>query len=231
MNTGMVERVAAIRERVAQACARAGRDPEAVALVAVSKKQPPDAIAEAAAAGLTVFGESRVQEAAQKIPQCPGRLEWHLIGHLQTNKVAGAVALFSTIHSVDSWRLLDAVERAAAAAGVRVRALIEVNVSGERSKFGLPPEEVPGVLERGAGLARVEVVGLMTVPPFEPDPERVRPFFAALREGRDRWARESGLALPELSMGMTGDFEVAIEEGATCVRIGTGIFGAREAIP
>jgi pyridoxal phosphate enzyme (YggS family) len=202
-----------------------------VAIVAVSKKQPPEAIAAAAAAGMTVFGESRVQEAAQKIPQCPGRLEWHFIGHLQTNKVAAAVALFSTIHSVDSWRVLEAVEQAAVAAGVRVRAMLEVNVSGERSKFGLSPEEVPGVLERGAALTRVEVVGLMTVPPFEPDPEKVRPYFAALRQGRDRWARETGLALPELSMGMTGDYGVAIEEGATCVRIGTGIFGAREATP
>jgi len=231
MNTEMVERVAAIQAHVAQACARAGRDPESVAIVAVSKKQPPEAIAAAAAAGLTVFGESRVQEAAQKIPQCPGRLEWHFIGHLQTNKVAAAVALFSTIHSVDSWRVLEAVEQAAVAAGVRVRAMLEVNVSGERSKFGLSPEEVPGVLERGAALTRVEVVGLMTVPPFEPDPEKVRPYFAALRQGRDRWARETGLALPELSMGMTGDYGVAIEEGATCVRIGTGIFGAREATP
>jgi pyridoxal phosphate enzyme (YggS family) len=231
MNTEMVERVAAVQAHVAQACARAGRDPESVAIVAVSKKQPPEAIAAAAAAGMTVFGESRVQEAAQKIPQCPGRLEWHFIGHLQTNKVAAAVALFSTIHSVDSWRVLEAVEQAAVAAGVRVRAMLEVNVSGERSKFGLSPEEVPGVLERGAALTRVEVVGLMTVPPFEPDPEKVRPYFAALRQGRDRWARETGLALPELSMGMTGDYGVAIEEGATCVRIGTGIFGAREATP
>lgn len=231
MNTEMVERVASIQARVAQACARAGRDPESVAIVAVSKKQPPEAIAAAAAAGLTVFGESRVQEAAQKIPQCPGRLEWHFIGHLQTNKVAAAVALFSTIHSVDSLRVLEAVEQAAVAAGVRVRAMLEVNVSGERSKFGLSPEEVPGVLERGAALTRVEVVGLMTVPPFEPDPEKVRPYFAALRQGRDRWARATGLTLPELSMGMTGDFGVAVEEGATCVRIGTGFFGAREATP
>lgn len=224
---GPEEQLESVRLRIGQACARAGRLPESVSLCAVSKTHGPDAVGALAAAGQRVFGESRVQEAQQKIPLCPGRLEWHFIGHLQTNKVRQAVALFSTFHAVDSARLLEALHAAADAQGVRLRAFVEVNVSGERSKFGLAPEDVPALLARGASLPRVELAGLMTIPPFDPDPEQTRPYFARLRELRDRWAGETGLALTELSMGMSTDFEVAVEEGSTWVRVGTTLFGER----
>lgn len=225
---GVEEQLEGVLARLEQACARAGRPRDSVALCAVSKKQGPAAVAALAAAGVRVFGESRVQEAQQKIPQCPGRLDWHFIGHLQTNKARHVAALFSTVHAVDSERVLEALDAAAEVQGVRLRAFVEVNVSGERSKFGLAPEAVPALLERGAGLSRVELAGLMTIPPFDPEPEHARPFFARLRDFRDRWSHESGLALPELSMGMSGDFEVAVEEGATWVRLGSVLFGERE---
>ncbi len=221
--------VDAVMARVVAACARAGRDPATVTVCAVSKTHGPDAVRALADLGLRVFGESRVQEAAQKIPLCPGRLDWHFVGHLQTNKVRPALTLFTTLHAVDSLRLLEALERTADELGVRPRVFLEVNVSGERSKFGLAPEAVPPVLERAAALTRVAVVGLMTIPPFDPEPEAARPYFARLREWRDRWALESGLALDALSMGMSGDFESAIAEGATCVRLGTALFGTRPA--
>jgi pyridoxal phosphate enzyme (YggS family) len=174
-----------------------------------------------------VFGENRVQEARQKIPQCPGHLEWHMVGHLQTNKVSHAVRLFSMIHSVDSPRLLEAVDRACETAGRVLPVCLEVNVSGERSKFGLKPGEVPAVLERSTRLLNVDVVGLMTIPPFTEDPGDARPFFRRLREQRDVWRAQSGFSLDQLSMGMSHDFEVAIEEGATWIRLGTVLFGRR----
>lgn len=223
----MTERIAAIQERISSACARAGREPGSVTLVAVSKTHPPEAIREAANAGLTVFGESRVQEARAKIPLCPSGISWHLVGHLQSNKVKHAVQLFEVIHSVDSFRLLEAVDRACDEAGRRMDVLLEVNVSGEAVKFGLGPEAVPDVLKRANELMRVNVAGLMTMPPFAEDAEKARPHFRRLRELRDKWRAESGFALDQLSMGMSGDFEVAIEEGATLVRVGTALFGER----
>lgn len=227
MTESIQERVAQVQAAMAEACARAGRDVQDVGLVAVSKTFPPEYVAEAVAAGLTVFGESKVQEAAQKIPLCPARIAWHMVGHLQTNKVRHAVHLFRMIHSVDSWKLLEAIDRACDESGARVQVCIEVNVSGERSKFGLPPADVPAVLEKSTGLMRVSVAGLMTVPPFDPDPEKTRPFFATLRELREGWRAQTGLALDGLSMGMSHDFRVAIEEGATWVRVGSSLFGER----
>lgn len=224
---GIADNLAAVRGQIAAACARAGRAGESVRLLAVSKTYGPAAVRAAAAAGQRLFGENRVQEAAAKIPECPERLEWHLIGHLQGNKAAPAARLFDWVHSVDSAKLLEALDREAGAAGRRLQALVQVNVSGERAKSGLAPEGAPAVLALGNRLRNVQVCGLMTIPPLAEDPEKARPFFRRLREFRDRWAAELGLELPELSMGMTHDLAVAIEEGATFVRVGTGIFGAR----
>lgn len=217
----------AVRAQIAAACVRAGRAPEAVRLVAVSKTYGPEAVRAAAAAGQRLFGENRVQEAAAKIPECPGRLEWHLVGHLQGNKAAAAARLFDWIHSVDSAKLLETLDRHAGEAGRTLPVLVQVNVSGERSKSGLAPEAVPAVLALAGTLRHVQVRGLMTIPPLAEDPETSRPYFRRLRELRDRWAAETGADLPELSMGMTHDLEVAVAEGATFVRVGTGIFGAR----
>ena len=224
-------RIASIQARMASACARAGRDPGGVRLLAVSKTQPPESVAEAATAGLTVFGENKVQEAAAKIPQCPSHLHWHLVGHLQGNKVRAAVRLFETIHSVDSTGLLERVNALAGDEGVRPSILLEVNVSGEASKFGLRPDNVAPVLDAARGLSQISVVGLMTMPPFTEDPERARAHFRALRELRDRLRSDTGFDLPELSMGMSADFEVAIEEGATWIRVGTDLFGPRPPRP
>ncbi len=221
------ERVEAVRARVAAACARAGRDPAGVEILAAAKNQGPDQVREAAAAGLHVVGENRVQEAAQKIPLCPGGLEWHLIGHLQTNKARHAVRLFQTIHSVDSERLIEALDEACDEEGVALPLFLEINVSGERSKWGFAPEAGLAALRKADGWRRIMPAGLMTVPPFTPDPEGARPYFKALRELRERWRDETGLGLEHLSMGMSGDFEVAIEEGATLVRLGTVLFGPR----
>ncbi len=233
MNEGesIAERVERVRARVAAACARAGRDSASVRIVAVSKTHPPESVEAAAAAGLTIFGESRVQEAAAKIPHCSGLLEWHLVGHLQSNKARAAVLLFSTIHSVDSADLLRRLDRIAEEEGRRLRVLLEVNVSGEGSKFGMRPEMLAGVLKAAEGLSRIEVAGLMTVPPICEEAERARGFFGALRALRDRARAETGFELPELSMGMSHDFEPAIEAGATLVRIGTAIFGPRPKRP
>ncbi len=221
------EQLSEVRRRIADACARAGRDPSGVRILPVTKTFGPDAVREAAECGLDAFGENRVQEARQKIPLCPDHLVWHLIGHLQSNKVREAVALFEVIHSVDSARLLGLVDAAAEAAGRRPTVLLEVNVSGEGSKFGLSPDGVAAVLEGADRLMNVNVAGLMTIPPFNPEPEAVRPFFRALRELRDRLALAGGRPLPQLSMGMSHDFETAVEEGATTVRLGSILFGKR----
>ena len=221
------ERLAFVRRRIDEACQRVGRRSAEVSLLAVTKKVEPERISEAAGCGLTVFGESRVQEAKQKIPLCPGHLEWHMIGHLQTNKVRDAVQLFGMIHAVDSMRLLEAIDSAREAVGTPIRACIEVNLSGEGSKFGLRESDVLNVLKAAVKMERVEIAGLLTIPPFTEDPGAARPIFRALRELRDRLAAETGMKLPELSMGMSHDFEVAIEEGATWVRVGSALFGER----
>lgn len=224
MNKSFPERLEQVELRIATACAKAGRPRNDVRLLAVSKTKPPEAVREAAECGLRLFGENRVQEAQSKIPMCPHGLEWHLIGHLQTNKAKIAARFFQMIHSVDSLKLLQALD---ASAGTTLPVLLQVNVSGESAKFGMKPEEVAGVIDAVNQMQKVEVHGLMTIPPFSPDPEKTRVHFTNLRELRDRLQDETGTPLPELSMGMSHDLEVAIEEGSTWVRIGTDLFGGR----
>lgn len=221
------ERVERVQTRLEAACAACGRDPAEVTVVAVSKKHPPESVDAVAAAGMTVFGENRVQEAGQKIPLCSGHLEWHLIGHLQTNKARAAAQLFSTIHSVDSLRLLNALDPAAGEAGGNLNIFLQVNVSGEGTKYGFAPDEVEAALDRATELHNLNVVGLMTMPPFTEDPEGAREHFVALRELRDRLRDATGFPLDALSMGMSHDFEVAVSEGATHIRVGTDLFGKR----
>ena len=221
------QRMERVRERVAKACARGGRRTDEVRVVAVSKTFGPEAVAALAEAGQTVFGESRVQEAVQKVPLCPSRLEWHMVGHLQRNKVKQVVPWCSMVHSVDSARLLQALDAACAQAGKTMPVLLEVNLAGESSKFGLAPAAVPAVLESTGTVVHLDVIGLMTLPPYREDVEAVRPYFRELRQRRDEWSRTIGIGLPELSMGMSHDFEVAIEEGATWIRPGTCLFRER----
>ncbi|MEI8140862.1 MAG: YggS family pyridoxal phosphate-dependent enzyme [bacterium] len=228
MSSALENRYEGIVRRMNSACGRAGRDPASVQLLAVSKTQHPDDIAAVAALGIETFGENRVQEARGKIPLCPSRIHWHLIGHLQSNKAREAVHLFEMIHSVDSLRMLETLDRCAADDGRSLPVCLEVNVSGERSKFGMSPVQVEETLEAANRLFRVKIVGLMTIPPIAENPEKARPFFCALRELRNRMQTVTGLNLPELSMGMSHDFEVAIEEGATWIRVGTLLFGPRK---
>lgn len=227
MSEAMEERFENIQTRIAEACARCERDPAEVLLVAVSKMHPPESVDALAQLGCSVFGESRIQEALQKIPMCRSGLTWHGIGHLQRNKAAAAVELFSRLHSIDSVRLLERVESCAAAAGRHIQAFLEINVSGESSKYGFAPEEVPEVLTILPSLRYVQIDGLMTIAPFSEDPEDSRGHFRRLRELRDRWVSQTGWPLDELSMGMSNDLEVAIEEGATMVRVGSALFGPR----
>jgi pyridoxal phosphate enzyme (YggS family) len=197
-------------------------------MAAVTKGIGPEQVRNAAEAGLRIFGENRVQEARQKIPMCSSELEWHMIGHLQTNKVRDAVRLFSMIHSVDSLKLIRSINDACGLTGNAMPVCLQVNVSGESSKYGLSPEDVPAVLQESKGLINVDITGLMTIPPFASEPEDVRPFFRRLRELRDQWQDECGIPLRELSMGMSNDFDVAVEEGATWVRLGSILFGERD---
>jgi pyridoxal phosphate enzyme (YggS family) len=217
----------AVRTRIAAACQRAGREPSSVTLVAVTKTQPPEVVTEASKAGLGLFGENKVQEGKAKIPLCPGNLRWHMIGHLQTNKCRDAVGLFEMIESVDSLHLAEEISRRAEQAGKTMPILLEVNAVGEASKFGYPPERLVAELAQVNSLPRLEIHGLMTVPPWSADPEKVRPVFRQMRQLKQRCEQILEAPLPHLSMGMTGDFEVAIEEGATIIRVGTALFGAR----
>ena len=211
-----------IRERIVASATKADRQPGDVTLVAVSKGVEPERVELAVAAGNTLLGESKVQEARMKIPLVSGRALWHMVGHLQTNKAREAVGLFELIHSVDSVKLAVELNKWAEHAGKVQAILLEVKTSGETSKFGLKPEDVAAALSEINKLPRLEVQGLMTIAPFFEEVEKTRPCFRCLRELRDAFG------LRELSMGMTHDFEVAIEEGATLVRIGTGIFGERK---
>ncbi len=228
MGERIADRLAGIRSRMAAAASRAGRDPASIRLVAVSKMMPLEAIREALEAGVTTLGENRVQEAASKIAALPGAATWHLVGHLQTNKARLAVQLFEVIHSLDSEKLARELDRHGGQAGKVVRCLVEVNLGGEASKSGTTEEGLRPLLETAATLPHVRIEGLMTIPPLLSDPEEIRPYFRRLRFLRDRLQGE-GFRLGELSMGMTQDFEVAIEEGATLVRIGTALFGPRRA--
>ena len=216
-----------IRRRMADAAQRAGRDPASVRLVAVSKTYPAEAVAAAAATGQRIFGESRVQESRDKIPACPPGLEWHFIGHLQKNKVRQALPLFPFFHSIDSTALAGAIDRIAGETGVKAQGLLEVNVSGEETKHGFTPEELRAQFPTLSKLPHLRIRGLMTMAPYNENPEEARPVFRALRELRDELQSTYQHPLPELSMGMSGDFEPAIEEGATLVRVGSSIFGAR----
>jgi pyridoxal phosphate enzyme (YggS family) len=223
----VAENVGRILDRIARAERRAGHPAGSVKLVAASKTQPLSLILEAHAAGLTVFGENYVQEAAEKIPGLPDA-EWHMIGKLQGNKVRKAVSLFSCIQTADSAVRLDEISRCAVEAGKVVPVLLEVNVGEEGSKAGIPPADLRRVAEVSLGLPGVRVSGLMAIPPYTEDPEESRPYFVRLRGLRDAVSRElPGTELRELSMGMSADYEAAIEEGATMVRVGTAIFGFR----
>jgi pyridoxal phosphate enzyme (YggS family) len=221
------QNLGSIQSRIRAACERAGRSPESVMLLAVTKTHPPEMIAHAARRGLRCFGENKVQEARAKIPQCPGNLRWHMIGHLQSNKCRDAVTLFEMIQSVDSFDLAQEINKRAEQVSKSMPILLEVNAMGEASKFGYKPEKLLAELPQINALQRLEVHGLMTVPPWAPNPERVRPVFRQLRALKMKCEEVIGAPLPHLSMGMSGDFEVAIEEGATIVRIGTALFGER----
>jgi len=215
-----------VTRRIAISCEKSGRPVTSVSLVCVTKEAPPDRIREAIAAGARILGENRVQDALRKHAEIGDAAAWHLIGHLQTNKAADAVHFASLIHSVDSLRLAQAIHTAALRAGKVQDILVQVNVSGEASKFGIGPGDVRELLDGIAALPCVSVTGLMTIAPLVDDPEKVRPVFRALRELRDTLnaGRQPQDALRHLSMGMTGDFEVAVEEGATLVRVGRAIF-------
>ncbi len=224
----IAENLEAVRAVIADAAGRSHRSAEEIELVAVSKTHPPDAVAEAIAAGQSVFGESRVQEARAKIPLLPGRARWHFIGHLQRNKIRQALALgFDLLHSVDSLETARDLDRLTGETGAFPRFLLEVNVAGEASKFGFSPAKLHAQLEELLAVNRLQIEGLMTIAPFAPEAEASRPHFVALRQLRDQLQAEFRVPLPRLSMGMSGDYAVAIEEGATLVRVGTAIFGTR----
>jgi len=214
------------QDRIGAAASRVGRDASSVTLVAVSKAMPVDVIREAVEAGVTILGENRVHEARDKITVLPGIATWHLVGHLQSNKAKLAIQLFELIHSLDSLKLAQVLDRHGQELAKPLRCLIEVNLGGEESKSGMTEDGVRPLLEAAAGLHHLRIEGLMALPPFLPDPEQIRPYFRRLRTLRDK-LHDEGVPLAELSMGMTHDFEVAIEEGATMVRIGTAIFGPR----
>jgi pyridoxal phosphate enzyme (YggS family) len=216
-----------IQQRIAATCARVGRDADSVMLLAVSKTHPPDTIRAAVDCGQVFFGENKIQEAKAKIPLCPGRARWQFIGHLQSNKVRDAVELFEMIQGVDSLSIAQEISKRAEQAGKTLPILLEVNVAGEGTKFGYAPERLRAELNGLNGLPRIEVHGLMAIPPFTPVPEKARPYFQKLRALKTECEQILGAPLPHLSMGMSGDFEVAIEEGATIVRIGTALFGER----
>jgi len=221
--------LAEVRRRIEAAARRVGRDSGGVRLVAVSKTVALDHLKEAVVAGQRLFGENYLQEAREKITALGAGLTWHLVGHLQTKKAKAAVELFHLIHAVDRLKLARALEDAAARQGKIQEILLQVKLAEEETKSGAAPEEVPGLLQEISRMPHLRVLGLMTMPPWFPDPEEARPYFRALRELRDRLQSQKIIAGPlnELSMGMTGDFEVAVEEGATLVRIGTAIFGQR----
>ena len=227
-NTFIASNLAEIRQRMARSASRAGRAAEDITLVAVSKTFPPEAIRDAYELGVRHFGENRVQEWESKRSTVTGLdATWHLIGHLQSNKARRAANLFSRVDSVDSIALAQKLDATAAAEGNRLKVLIEVHQGGEETKSGVPEADLPALTKGMAHLRNLELLGLMTIPPYFEEPERVRPYFRRLRELRDKTGAQLGLPLTVLSMGMSHDFEIAIEEGATEIRVGTGIFGQR----
>lgn len=225
----VAENFKVVMARIAAAAKRAGRDPSSVRLVVVTKTVDQDRIHEAVATGAAILGENRVQEAKEKIEALGRIANWHLIGHLQTNKAKYAVKLFDLIHSVDNLELAAEIDRQAAKIGKVQDILIEVNIAGEASKAGMAVRDAPVLVREAAKLKNISIRGLMTMPPYSENPEDSRPYFSVLRELAETIAKEniSNVSMRELSMGMSGDFEVAVEEGATLVRVGTAIFGSR----
>jgi pyridoxal phosphate enzyme (YggS family) len=227
--TSISDNLKRVRERIVRAAERAGRQAHDVTLVAVSKTKPVEVIQEAVEAGVRVLGENRVQEAETKVGSVAGAVVWHLVGHLQRNKVKSALRMFEMVHSVDSLRLAREIGKRAVQAGISARTLVQVNTSGADAQFGAAPDATVDQVGRISEVEGVDVEGLMTIGLFLPDPEAVRPCFVQLRELSEKIAaaRMPDVSMTHLSMGMTGDFEVAIEEGATMVRVGSAIFGSR----
>jgi PLP dependent protein len=223
----IAENLERVREQIAQAALKAGRTANEIELVAITKTHPAEKVREAVEAGHTLFGESRVQEARAKISELPSHLRWHFVGHLQKNKIRHALPLFELFHGIDSLALAEEMNRIAAADGMHPRVLLEINMAGEGSKFGFKPESVRREMESLLALSRLTIEGLMCIPPLAEEADASRKYFVQLRELRDSLEREFQLKLPQLSMGMTQDFWVAVEEGATLVRVGTAIFGER----
>lgn len=230
----IVDRLTEVRERIAAAARSAGRDPSSIRLIAVSKTFPLDLVREAYAAGQRDFGENRVQEALEKVDASADlTIAWHLLGHLQTNKAKRAATAFHTIHSIDGADLLRKIDAAAADAGATPELLIQVDLAGEETKHGVAPTDVPAMFDAASALRAARVVGVMALPPYPDNPEDSRPWFRQLRGLREGWlaAGVPAAMLRELSMGMSGDFDVAVQEGATMVRVGTAIFGKRNPTP
>ena len=223
----IAENLERVQKQVAGAAQKSGRSPGDIELVTISKAHEAEKVRAAFEAGQQLFGESRVQEARAKIPLLPSAARWHFVGRLQKNKVRHALPLFELFHSVDSIELARDINRIADEEGLHPRVLLEVNVAGEGSKIGFAPEVLRTQIEALLALPRLTIEGLMTIPPFAPEAEASRQHFVALRELRDQFASQFQVSLPQLSMGMSGDFAVAIEEGATLVRVGTAIFGKR----
>jgi pyridoxal phosphate enzyme (YggS family) len=223
----IAENLQRVREQIAQAAAKAGRASEEIELVAITKTYPAEKVREAIEVGQTLFGESRVQEARAKIPELSSAIRWHFVGHLQKNKIRHALPLFEMIHSVDSLALAQEMNRIAEEEGFHPRVLLEVNVAGEGSKFGFAPDKLREQMEDLLALPRLSILGLMTIPPLAEKSEASRKHFVQLRELRGRLQSEFRVDLAQLSMGMTQDFPIAVEEGATLVRVGTAIFGER----
>jgi pyridoxal phosphate enzyme (YggS family) len=221
------ENLLRVTERIDKAARKVGRDPEEIKLVAVSKTVETDRIKEAIEAGVTILGENYVQEAQKKIEEIGRPVSWHFIGHLQSNKAKYAIRLFDLIHSLDSVPLAEELNRRAEQADRVMKAMIEVNLSKEATKFGADEEKVLSLAKRIQNLNHLSLEGLMTMPPYFDSPEMSRPYYIALRELKERMAKE-GIPMKELSMGMSNDFEIAVEEGATYVRVGTAIFGPRK---
>lgn len=228
--SSIAENIARLRERIYNSVLKIGRKPEEIMLVAVSKTVGVENIKEAIEAGITIFGENYVQEAKGKIAQIGPGITWHMIGHLQTNKVKYVVLFFSMIHSVDSIHLAKEISQRAIKVGKSMDVLIQINIEGEKTKGGIRPEQIAPLLDAISPLKGIQVKGLMTMPPYFSDPEMARPFFKKLRELRDKLlpSLPDSVSLSHLSMGMSSDFEVAIEEGATIIRIGNYIFGERK---
>jgi hypothetical protein len=228
MSESIRDKIEEVRQRVLAAAERCGRNPDEIKILPATKKQSVEVLREVMECGLDHFGENRLQEALPKIAALPPAVRWDFIGGLQTKKAKQVVGVFDLIHSVDSMKLAEEISKRASASGLNQKILLQINVGGESGKHGIAPADASDLMEKVNALDYVEVHGLMTVPPFREELEAVRPYFRQLREIRDRLEQAEGYGLPILSMGMTHDFEIAIEEGATVVRVGTALFGARQ---